>query len=436
MKTYTTAEFLGAAHRRVGDVEREIARLDEARQEHDGALADARSRRDEALREIVVGLIPALTPEAIDRAVAATGAVGVLQADVFLWRDARRRALEARVAEIAENPAYAQRELRRAPRVGTLTRQVDELEEFRQPFADLVERAAHPRLARLLENGYGTDAYLVPFWRLSYYGDWKAGDEILERFPGKTFAQLREELATAHSTLAVYDGKLGELRDEIRRGEALEAEHDKLVAELAGLDDAALARARSALRRHLIDADLPSLGERLRAAPELDAVAKRWAGLSQKVVYLERMKDEQLDKPRAALDAELRKLHVDIQKYSRPKKQWERFEAAKFEKRFNAAPLRYRKNWDRYQRGYHQVSRFDSWDRGSFASDFLWWDVMTDGQLDGNFIPEVNEWRAHHPGYEYQRWRDDDADERSAAEAIAAATTLDPSPADGGVDVS
>jgi hypothetical protein len=26
---------------------------------------------------------------------------------------------------------------------------------------------------------------------------------------------------------------------------------------------------------------------------------------------------------------------------------------------------------------------------------------MTDGRFDGNFLPEVAEWRHHHPSYEY-----------------------------------
>lgn len=431
--SYSASDFLNAGYTRLNQIRDDLQRADKLRGEHDRAIGETRARHDEALNELIVGLIPALGVAELDRAVALTGAIGVQQADVLGWREAQRARLTARLAEIEADTRFTNRELLRAPRVGTLTRQIIELEDFSQPFVELVARAAHPRLSRLLETQYGTEQYAVPFWRLSYYGDWKAGDEILERFPGKTFAELRAELATATSTLEVYQTKLRELREEIAAGEALEREHAAATADLENLDAHTLERARDALRRHLNDADLPSLGERLRAAPELEAVAKRWAGLVHKVLYLERMREEQIDKPQRLLEQERDKLRADIAKYSRPKKQLERIPGDRFEKRFHQAPQRWQKHWQRYERGYDRVTHFHDYGRGSFASDFLWWDLMTDGQLDGNFIPEVNEWRSRHPEYHYDR--DRDADTATAAAAIAETETNAPD-ASAGVDVS
>jgi hypothetical protein len=31
----------------------------------------------------------------------------------------------------------------------------------------------------------------------------------------------------------------------------------------------------------------------------------------------------------------------------------------------------------------------------------LWWDLMTDGDIDGNYIYEVNTYYSNHPNYRY-----------------------------------
>jgi hypothetical protein len=67
---------------------------------------------------------------------------------------------------------------------------------------------------------------------------------------------------------------------------------------------------------------------------------------------------------------------------------------------------------------HERIYRFERYDHASFASDFLWWDLMTDGKLDGDFIPEV---RHFHDTRESQgfprvsRFEDDDLASASAA---------------------
>ena len=97
----------------------------------------------------------------------------------------RSQQISARTAEISELPIFQNRLLLRAPRTGTLVREITELEEFREPLAQVLQKAGHPRLQRLLDVEYGLPSYSVPFWRLSYFADWKAGDEIVERGHGR-----------------------------------------------------------------------------------------------------------------------------------------------------------------------------------------------------------------------------------------------------------
>jgi hypothetical protein len=415
MSEVGTAEFLRMAHEAREQVRQNLERLTQARGKHEAARKEITTAASEALVELVSGILASLDPAAVTRAIALTGSVKLAQDGPVQIRAREQKRLEARLAEIEADPRYQNRELLAAPRVGTLSQQIIELVEFRTSLADVLTRAAHERLEHLLQVGYGTAGYTSSWWRLSYYRDWKAGDEILEKFPGKKlFSEVRDEVLTARQTIDVYDQKLRDLRAEVDAIKMLEEFHAKATEDLANLDAKVLADTRVLLAKHVAHADAADLGQRLAAAPELTAVAKRWLGLNQKAAYLEQMQAELVDKPELELRTELSRLERDIAKYSRPKKQWEKFPVDKLQKRFRDRSGSWNKHWQRHDAGFDRVVHFDHYDRGSFGRDFLWWDVMTDGRLDGNFIPEVAEFHRLHPDHRYDRY-DDDADARAAA---------------------
>jgi hypothetical protein len=306
--------------------------------------------------------------------------------------------------------------------VGKLTRAIKELEEFRQPSAVVAERCQHPRLARLLESGYGTPRYNVPFWRFSHYGDWKAGDEILERFPEKKeFAEVLEEYIEAARNLQTYDPKLAELRAEVQAGEAIEREYLGHKDALETLEPRFLALARVDLAQHMQDTPLETFSESLAAYPAFTILTKKWSGLSHQLKYLDAVKEKEIDPARQRIDGEMDKLQKDIVKYNRPKKAFTAFPPEVFQKRFDPQRVeKLRHRIRRVEKTHTTVYHFNRYDRGSFASDFLWWDLMTDGRLDGNFIPEVRTFHETRPNYQYERSTAfDDNDLASAAAAVS-----------------
>ena len=52
----------------------------------------------------------------------------------------------------------------------------------------------------------------------------------------------------------------------------------------------------------------------------------------------------------------------------------------------------------RYDEGYQTIVYFDRYDAFDYARDMLWWDLMTGGRYEGDYIPEVQAWREQHPG--------------------------------------
>jgi hypothetical protein len=100
---------------------------------------------------------------------------------------------------------------------------------------------------------------------------------------------------------------------------------------------------------------------------------------------------------RDKLGAEARRYKEESYRYRN-----KRFTQEQFQKRFGRG-ARYGRIYDRYSRANQTVYVFHDYDRASPLEDFLWWDLMTDGRMDGNFIPEVSEYYAERPGYQYER---------------------------------
>ncbi len=421
-RSYSASQFLQAAQAQRRELQTAVAETQRLRAGHERQRAELAERLDRAMAELVAALVPDLSTEALTRAVRCTGYPRLAPAGVQAAVAAERQSLGARLTEIQAEPRFHDRELLRAPRTGSLTRAVEELLQFRAPLAAFLEQCAHPRLERLLEGGYGTPEYGTPFWRVSFYGDWRAAGEIVDRFDKtKTFLELREEILRDREAVSVYDAQLAELRAEWAAGQALDEEYEAKRQALVTLDARWLTQAREALARHLGDLDLSALGPRFAPYADLDLLAKRCWGLRQQIVYADRLAEKHLDAPAADLRAAIAKLDRDVTKYSRPKNQWASIPGEVFERRFQSRAPRFQKSWQHYQRAHGAVYGFHGYDRGSLASDFLWWDLMTDGRVDGDFIPEVQAFRRQNPDYQYQRPLDDDP----AADIAAAAAVAD-----------
>src|SRR6185503_3884485 len=293
---YSAGEFVAVTKQRRAELAAALGEIRKNRAIHQQSRAEVEASYRTALSELVQTLVPSLDPQTLAWAAWATGFAPLGQPSFLAAMEDERQKLTAHVAALEAEPRYRDRELLRAPRVGTLTRQIEELEQYRAPLAEVVERCAHPRLEHLIEVGYGTPEYAVGFWRTAYYADWKAGDEILARFPErKTFAEVLRGYLEARDACVVYDAKIAELEAEVAEGERLESEHDKAKQALETISSRYVGHAREALGRHLSEIDLGAIGPRLAAAPQVEILAKRVAGLVAKAVYLDRLAHQHLD---------------------------------------------------------------------------------------------------------------------------------------------
>ena len=107
------------------------------------------------------------------------------------------------------------------------------------------------------------------------------------------------------------------------------------------------------------------------------------------MTYTKSMAEHRFQEERQYLSEQLTRLERKIAKYSRQKyaNAWIPPNEAQAWLRDPRERLVARR--ERFWRQYDRVATYDRYDRYDFAADMLWWDVMTDGRLDGNFIPEV-----------------------------------------------
>lgn len=377
---------------------------------HQAELAKLAAEQRAASQDLGQAALPRLDPASIAAAADAVGMVGLPAENVPAQREARRAWLAARMQQILKAPEYAQRELLRHPRTGSLTRALAEAVEYRGLANQLVTACEeHPRFLRLYELGWGEANAKTPWWRYSYWEDRGAAAELQTKTGKATFADVRAEYDKGKENVATYDAEIARLRAQLAAGEALEREYASLWDEHTHLDARALEHTRGRIVQHMLTVDASAITQRLRAAGSpLLLLFLRASGLGAKATYLDAIQRASLTELQRDVAAQQEKLN-NVE--TRTRKRWAPLPMDKYQKLAEDRRARYDKRWDRFGKTYQTVYVYDRWDRGRYYDDLLWWDIMTRGRYDGSYIPEVQSYHQTHPDYAF----DPDWKSRAAA---------------------
>jgi len=391
----TSGEVVQAARELSETTATEIGELSKLRNENTNSLNESTRLRDEEALRLSLALLPELSPAALANAARLTGCPSLSRQNLIAERDEDRRARTAELAETETDSRFTDADRLLAH----LAEQRLEAVDLSAPGRDVMTRAQHQRLNRLIESGYDTQNYKTAFWELAFYDDWKAGDEILEKFPDiDRFASLREKLVQTWKTVEEFDRKIAELDSQTAEITAVQRRGEELRYYLEHLDEAHLERAHDCIRAYLLDGDLAAIGQCLSAEPALAESFKKLRGLAAKTLYLERI-NTQLDAEQAQLEEVRSKADHDIMKWQRPKRLSETLNDTDYDKRYFAPRERIRRRRERYGRMTDTIRDYDDYGRVTFTGNLLWWDVFTDGRFDGDFIPEVTSFHQNHPDY-------------------------------------
>ncbi len=397
-------QFLILARQRVAELRRALVALPSEFARHRMCATQLRQLREQTLDELAQVNVPTLAPATLATVERYTGYGRFRDLDLNAYLARERDRLMQRVAEISADPRFIRRQELLDPTAGELTLR---LKQARDELA-LIESGLQcyeqePDFLDLYRRGYRTPAYRQSWLSRQYYLDWKRGDEITEKFGCKSFSEVRAAYDHLLRGREVCRKTLESLEGEIEDVRRLIAELNEAQRRLNDLPRFVLEDFRRMVREHLVLADRKQLfgwagGDRVR-----ESLIKRLDGVEKQLEYTQAMVDRCLKAEQHDLTEAITKLERKVAKFSRPKYAGTLLDPHQVQTWLRDPRERLVAQRARFWRDYAVVAEYNQYDRYDFASDLLWWDVMTDGRLDGSFIPEVEQYRQQHPGYVYQR---------------------------------
>jgi hypothetical protein len=398
---YTRDQFLTAARQQYAWLRDRLNDTERVRQQHEQARGGLAQAQANALNALASLLLPALTPDAVQRAIDLAGYAPWRAQPPTIAFAAMQRDLESKRVAIEADPLF---------RNQAALPQIRQQREAAKAFLDRVD---HPRIDRLMELGYGTPQYDVGFWRLSYHQDHAAASRVIEAAGGRPFPEIAAEVMRARQGIAGLDA-------QIARTGFLADEHRKLAERLRALPNQMLNTARKQVTDHVMTVPVATMTRMLQRDQRIHRAYLEASGVSHKLGYLDHLVQRDVFGMRQKLGEEMARLQRDIAKFSRAKKWNAVFPVDKFQRRFRDRTPMFQKHWARYDRSYRMVYDYDDYWRARMLEDFLWWELMTRGRVDGSFIPGCSMWYAAHPGHQYVDPRDVDEDPFADAAAAAA----------------
>ncbi len=371
--------------------------------EHNADIAKIDERVAEAWTHLGAVLVPELAPAILDELGQRLGLPMITSQAVEAGTRSELSRLVALRVSAAASPIYQNREGIRNECVIRLAECDELLAPLRAVYEEIVQ---DPRFIRLRTNGYASPRYEGRWWGLSYYRDWKEADELVEAFgPGQRtadFAGLLRKVDEAEAAARVLQDDRDELAGRLNQVQMLEDQHDDAARALEQMPQRRLAAVRGSVRAHLEPMAEPRIAALVGDAHAVVVALQRISGLAAQRRYLSVAAQTYLIEPRAQLAAARFRNNRDIEKLARPKNAGKSFDPTKMHKRFEGRPAAFAKRGERYGKTRETVTTFHHYERGSLAQDFLWWDLMSDGRLDGDFIPEVQMHRRQHPAAHHE----------------------------------
>lgn len=397
--TISATDFVRHAKTQVGIVNGALKEVEASQHQHQEQMKALQEARNQALDELVQLSIPALTREAFASIPQLTGYRQFETNDPFERMEHKRQELSSRIISIEQDERYRRRQQLLDSAAGDLVLKRDELEsQLKMMDETLYRYDAEPEFAGLVQRGYDTEQYPLKWWQLQYYRDWKYGDIITEKFGQQSFRDVVYGYNQVRAGRAEIDRDYQLIRHQIAEIESLIAERGQCLSSLETIETDTLNTCRQQLREHLEYIDRNDLAAWSASDPNRTGLLKRIHGIEKKMEYLDELARSYLEPERQQLMTLRAKLDKKITKYRRPKNAYAAIPVAEANSILKDPRPKLASRRQRYNESYRTVVHYDRYDAFDFTRDMLWWDLMTDGRIDGDFIPEVHAWREQHPG--------------------------------------
>lgn len=344
----------------------------------------------EAEENLAETLVPTLDPVTLDR-VAKAIRVRALANEFVQERMAKAKGeAQAKLTKLRADLRYVRREALD----NELSIAIDDAERTVAPLRQsTMALEAAPVFLELLEYRYGTETYAIRFWQSLYYRHWKYGDLVVEAFGPtfgvETFADIAgkyvEERA-ARRTLEDHLATLNEAREALA---TLLADVEALEAQLRDMVPTTLKNVHFRILNQLRPLKDEEIFQLLAGEGDATVAFKRVIGTKKQAAYVKDLADQARESSRV-FRSELGKIQRKAAKLRRPKNANRMFARHEADRTIGVDKSdKWAKRRSKMTATRDTVVRFEHYERYDPRYDFLWWDVMSDGRVDGNFITEV-----------------------------------------------
>jgi len=415
-----------------------VNRLREEREAHGKAASELEALRERNGHELAGYLLPDLDDEDL------TALERRLRYPVLL--DEKRKtevalaAVAAERAQIEADPRYAQREVNRID----YEQQLAEVAEAATSFAserEIWERSEY--FQTLFKRGWFADDYDGGLF--DWLRDWRACSllmtELEAAYPDRKFPEDEDVKAAWAALYASSEPVLQMRRDlwaKLAEVASLEARHQELAAAPDALFQALWKKLAGLVIDHLRQVDDDVLLALGKGDETLAMFLKKDAGLKKQAAYLRELTVTRIDPNLRTLNAEVTKLRHkgDKLRYKRSRGKFVQAGPAEVAAMRTIPSAKWEARRASLSKTRERLVTFDKWDRGSFVSEYLWWDLVTRGAR-GDDLYEVRTFHERHPGWSAATFRDPldrDANDAAAdANDLAATATVDSMLADDGL---
>gem|GEM_PF-2365410 len=362
--------------------------------------------------------------------------------------------LEVERTRLEANPRYAQREVMRID----CEQQLAEIADAAQAFAterEIWEKSEY--FQALFKRGWFADDYDGGLF--DWLRDWRACSLLMAELEagyraaataaegdptgsgGREFLE-DEDVKAAWNTLFANSEPVLKLQQSLVASLAvmtrLEKRHAELLAAPDAMFQALWRRLADLVIEHLRAVDQELLLALAKQDEALATFLKKDAGLKKQAVYLRQLIVARINPQIARFETEVQKLGKKHEKlrYKRARGKYIAAEASDIAAMRSVPAAKWDARRSSFARTRARVTTFDNWDRGSFVSDYLWWDLVTRGAR-GDDLYEVRSFHERHPGWSAATFVDplDRSDRDLAADAndLAASSTVDSMLADDGL---
>jgi hypothetical protein len=403
MAEYTIRDFIQESKKQEAFYNEQIGRFDKILEDYQQKINDLQNRKESVLDTIVKKYVPEFDDLNLKSFSEIFNSKEAVNFNAELGKE--KIEIQEKLRAIESEDEFKKSEALIDPQSGVIATQVQEIKPIYDRAKALLEKiTSFPSFEGLNERHYGTDLYphkgFAKYFSSEYYKDWKYSDIIIEELKMNNFVDVLIEYDQAKNQVTALGASLKDYNDQIVRIKKLIKDHKELQYRSENLGEIYYKKLKDIVYNFFKRTEKTDLQKFTESNTDIENQFKTLDGLDHQIEYIKQLY-EKLTNDRNVLVEKSGKISVEASKYQLDEYKYrnKRFTQEQFDKRFSRDEDRYDQMYNRYDRYGNTVYVFNDYYRSSFISDFLWWDLISGGRLDGNFIPEVHDYHSTHADY-------------------------------------